>query len=369
MSAQYKTAHCFFFVFAILGLVACKPNSTQKLPISNPGYILAGSNLSEGFRYNALTIFDLQNPNGQALNVDLLKSWAYNFDLAPNGSIWIGYSGEDIQSNDNRIQVYSPEDNSVKTIETCMNPRAGIKFVNNKAFVGCAATGFSGLVQVIDLKSQKVIKEIELKLEGKQLLLVSSGANLSKVIFSAMTSGSDPNKGYSSLAMIDANTFESQIHELGPDTDIWAVIPYKNKFILLNSESFYSKDTPRRDVLIFDPEHPTDIKYLQLAISSPVWGQIDKDTLFAYHNASWNSLNDEVQRSITKTNLLTGESISFSLPDKFDADSLTIWNGAPCLTHSNYFESKEKHGIYCLDNTGKLELKISTPYASGFMIP
>lgn len=194
----------------------------------------------------------------------MLKSWAYNFDLAPDGSIWIGYSGADAQSNDKRIQIYSPTNNSVKTVETCMNPRAGIKFANNKAFVGCATDGFLGLVQVIDLTNQKVVKEIELKSEGQPLLLTSSGANPSKIVFSAMTSGSDLNKGYSLLAMIDTNTLKSQIQELGPDTDVWAVIPYKNKFILLNSKSFYSKDTPRRDVLIFDPDHPTDIKILAI---------------------------------------------------------------------------------------------------------
>lgn len=369
MLSQYKLINWLLAVIAVFGIVACNSNSQQKPQIGNPGYILAGNNVSEGFNYNALMVFDLQNPKGQSFKVDILKSWAYNFNMAPDGSIWIGYSGEDIQGNDNRIQIYSPKNNSIKTIETCMNPRAGIMFANNKAFIGCATDGFSGLVQVIDLTSQKVVKEIELKLDGKTVLLVNSGANSSKVIFSATTNGTDLNKGYSLLSIIDTNTLESQIQELGPDTDVWAIIPYNNKFIVLNSGSFYSTDTPRHDVLIFDPEHPADIKYLQLAVSSPLRGAIDKDILFAYHNPSWNSFNGESQRSITETNLLSGESVSFPLPDKFDADSLAIWNGVPCLTHSNYYESKDKHGIYCLTTDGKLEFKVAMPYASGFIIP
>jgi len=173
--------YAFFVIAALLLLpTACKLKVQSNKPLQRPSYVLSGSNAGAGFPHNALTVFDAATWQMHR-QISIPRSWAKNFSRDPQGRLWIGFSGN-IQKSDNRLQVYSPQGDLLKTLQPCIDPEAGISFAAGRVFVVCAEKGFSGKVVVLNLETLAIEKTIALSLLEKPLLLISSAASEEAVV-------------------------------------------------------------------------------------------------------------------------------------------------------------------------------------------
>jgi hypothetical protein len=85
-------------------------------------------------------------------------------------------------------------------------------------------------------------------------------------------------------------------------------------------------------VLVLDPGSPPSLTPLALA-ASPLWGAIEGDALYVYHNPTWNQPHNDSQRRLSRLNLRSGQVQTWPLPANWDANDLTVLDGQILLTH------------------------------------
>lgn len=302
--------------FAIAGLLllvtACKPKVQSNKPLQRPSYVLSGYNASAGFPHNTLTVFDAATWQIHR-QISIPRSWAKNFSRDPQGRLWIGFSGN-IQKSDNRLYVYSPQGDLLKTLQPCVDPEAGINFAAGRAFVACAEKGFSGKVVVLNLETLAVEKTIPLSLPDKPLLLISSAASEEAVVVA----------GSGVITLIDPRSLTVQAQlQPGKNIDIWRIIPHKGRFYLLNVGGWQQPREQANDVLVLEPGNLPKITPLALA-PSPLWGAIEGDVLYTYHNPTWNQANSDPKRQISRLDLTNKKVQTWQLPDGWDASDLAV---------------------------------------------
>lgn len=348
------------FLIALLLMLtsACKPKTQSKEPLQQPSYVLSGYNVGAGFPRNALTIFDATTWKVHR-QISIPHSWAKNFSRDPQGRLWIGFSG-DIQNSDNRLHIYSLHGELLKTVQPCVDPEAGISFAAGRAFVACADKGFSGKVVVMNLETLAVEKIIELSLPDTNLLLISSAANEEAVVIT----------GSSVITLIDPRslTVQAQI-ELGKNIDIWCIRPHKGRFYLLNVGSWRQPREQANDLLVLEPGNPPKIKPLALA-PSPLWGAIEGDVLYTYHNPTWNQTNSDPKRLISRLDLISEKAQTWELPDGWDASDLAVIDGKVILARW-LGSSGTKDGLYEFDPvSGQVNKQLlNVADASGVIVP
>jgi len=349
----------------------CRP--ALQSPPARPVYVLAGSNVSAGFKNNALYVFDVDatesNLSADPLRTALPFSWARYLNRAPDGTLWIGFGG-DFNHNDDRVQVYRPDGTLTHTLHPCANPEAGITFAAGRVFVACSDDGFTGAVAVLDAGDFSPVATLPLAHPGAPMLLVGSGADEQYVVITAMTIGPNPERSYALAVVVDARKAEviAQV-QLGPDTDVWTVLPHAGRFYLLNAASARSPARSRPDVLILDPAHPETWEPLTLPLAAPLWGQIVAGELYAYHNPGWNTTQQANWRGLSRATLETGAGEMWQLEERFEAGGLAVWDATPCLAHWDYWQPAATHGVYCLEADGELRQRLSAPDAADVVIP
>lgn len=320
MLSAIMRQYAFFVIAALLLLpTACKLKVQSNKPLQRPSYVLSGFNVGAGFPHNALTVFDAATWQMHR-QISIPRSWAKNFSRDPQGRLWIGFSGN-IQKSDNRLQVYSPQGDLLKTLQPCVDPEAGISFAAGRAFVVCAEKGFSGKVVVLNLETLAIEKTIALSLLDKPLLLISSAASEEAVVV----------VGSGVITLIDPRSLTVQAQlQPGENTDIWRIIPHKGRFYLLNVGSWQQPREQANDVLVLEPGNPPKITPLALA-PSPLWGAITGDVLYVYHNPTWNQANSDSKRQISRLDLTSKKVQTWQLPDGWDASDLAVIDGKVIL--------------------------------------
>lgn len=356
-------------LFLLSLLLACTP-SPAILPASwpaQPGYVLSGQNVAGGFASNALTLFD---PDRWTVlrTVPLPHSWAKNLAVDPEGNVWIGYSG-DMRRSDHRVEVYSSRGERLQTLQPCTDPEAGITFAADRAFIACAEDGLQGRVVVINRKTLEVEKDLWLRVPDAPLVLISSAASETAVLVLGLTTGPEE-ASYSVLNWIDPQTLTLVAqHPLGKHTDVWRILPYRNRFYLLNVGSYRRDRAQANDVLIVTPG--SSLQIVSRATSpAPLWGAIADGFLYAYHNPTWNSTVTDPRRWLSRTDLESGQVITWTLPQGWDASDLAVLNGQILLAHWEYWSGDRYDGLYRFDlESDHLTLLLSIPDASGIGVP
>ena len=154
-----------FLAAALLIVLATREHSCQNsdgvdyadFP-SNPGYLRSGTP-----RLGSLTIFDADTFD-IFRSVETPVAWvvfSHRMELGPMGRIWIGYAQDGMSHRSRRsgVQILSLEGDLEHDIDLgCASPDGGIAFANGLAFVGCTASGFTGVVYVVDLESLEIVK-------------------------------------------------------------------------------------------------------------------------------------------------------------------------------------------------------------------
>jgi hypothetical protein len=326
-----------------------------------------------GFARNALVIFDAKTMMVHR-KIALPRSWAKNFSRDPHGNVWIGFSGS-MQSSDNRVLIYSALGELVKTLRPCRDPEAGISFAAGRAFIACAEDGFSGKVVVVNLDTLDTVKTLVLSVSDNNLLLIASAASEETVVVAGLTSGPKENKeneedaAHSVITLIDPHTLTVQAQiRLGKNTDIWRILPHAGRFYLLNVGSWRQPREQANDVLVLTPSTPPTVTPLALA-PSPVWGVIEGNALYAYHNPTWNQTNNDPHRQISRLDLASGQIQTWELPDEWDASDLAIINGEIILVKWEG-SGGAKDGLYRFDpNSGQMSLVLNVADASRVLPP
>ena len=351
--------YTFFTIAALLLLsTACKLKVQSNKPLKSPSYVLSGYNVGAGFPHNGLTVFDAATWQIHR-QISIPRSRAKNFSRDPQGHLWIGFSGN-IQKNDNRLQVYSPQGDLLKTLQPCVNPEAGISFAAGRAFVVCAENGFFGKVVVLNLETLAIEKTIALSLLDEPLLLISSAASEEAVVI----------VGSGVITLIDPRSLTVQAQlQLGKNIDIWNIIPHKGRFYLLNVGSWQQPREQANDVLVLEPGNPPKITPLALA-PSPLWGAITGDVLYTYHNPKWNQTNSDPKRQISRLDLISKKVQTWQLPDEWDASDLAVIDGKVILVRWLGWGGAED-GLYEFDPaSGQVKKQLlNVPDASGVIEP
>lgn len=348
-------------------LVACTRQASLQVPHARMGYVLSGQNVADGFSRNALTLIDIDRMR-VIRTVPLPRSWAKSFAVDPEGNVWIGYSG-DMRNSDRRVEIYSPLGDRLHTLMPCVDPEAGISFVGERAFIACAENGLSGKVVVLNRRTMQEEQTITLEIPNAPLVLISSAANERAVVVVGLTSGPEE-ASYSVLHWIDPQTLtvQAQIH-LGRNTDIWRILPYQEQFLLLNVGSYRQPREQANDILVFTPGSPPRVASLATS-PSPLWGAVDGHFLYAYHNPTWNSTLSVSERWISRTDLSSGQVITWTLPERWDATDLVVFEGKVFLSHWEYWSGDQKDGLYHWDpGTGQISIFLPIADASGIWLP
>jgi hypothetical protein len=359
----------FLLILFVVGwiLFGCfSRQTTVKMPPERLMYILAGKGEYNNFRNNALTLIDLDTSQVYK-STPLPKSLANSFARDPEGRIWIGFSGN-MDRSDNRIQIYSAGGELITTFTTCRNPKAGISFASGHAFIACVEDGFSGTIDVINLSSLEKEKSIELRIDLGIYLLIASAANSHYVVVSGLTKGPAENTPYSAITLINSDTLEIQAQsEPLEAVDIWQILPFQDKFYMLNAASYLRPRESANDILVL---HPSDtLKFDLLSLTrSPVWGTIEQDVLYSFHNSTWNSTNNNPQRVVARLDLQSGKVDKWSLPDQWNAEGIAVVRGKIIL--SNWWPNDNtKDGLYTLDpETGSLNQVINVVGAEKMIV-
>lgn len=333
-------------------------HSIGKTHPENRGYLIAGLNENMNFAGNGMLVFD-PTDFSKIMELPLPKSRIETANIAPDGTLWLGLSGGSSWEND-RVVVLDTAGNELSEIHACLFPTAGIWFYNDRAIIVCRDTGFFATIAEINLSTFAVERKLQIKISDQQpFMAVSSGLSGSSLGVIGLTAGPQESLTYSVLSIVDLDTFSvSGMIDLGAGTNIWSVLPYEGRFLLLNAQG---KDDPQKqDMILVTPNDKKIEKAITLPTPSPLWGAIADEVLYSFHNSGWNSIFVSPDRFLCSTNLVTYQQSCLQLPENFYSYGMEIIGGNPCVTH---WGDEGSSGLYCLEN-GKLELKIKYESAS-----
>lgn len=330
----------------------------EKTPPENTGYLISGRYEAGNFAGNGMLVFD-PTDFSEIKELPLPKSRVATANMAPDGNLWFGLSGGSSWKDD-RVVVLDPAGNQLAEIHACPYPTSGIWFFNHRAIIVCQDTGFFGTIAEINMSNYSVERRLQIKISDEMpFIAVSSGVSGSSLGVVGLTNGPQESLAYCVLSIINLDTFSvSGMVDLGAGSNVWSVLPYEGKFLLLNAQG---KDDPeKRDMIWVTPNDQKIEKAVTLQTPSPVWGVIEDDFLYSFHNSGWNSTLVSTDRFLCSTNLDTYQQACSPLPDGFDTYGIRIIAGYPCLI---YWGGDRSTGLYCLES-GKLELKIKYEFAS-----
>lgn len=266
-----------------------------------------------------------------------------------DGRVWVGRKSA-FGNPTASINVISADLKSQKRVAIAENPGSGIAFTLGRTFVASSRRGFGGALTLVEGESfAKRTVEIAPP-EGGAYILTALAASNEKIVLTGVTKGPDPRKRYAAITVVDPLTLKiiwrSQAIE---NFDVWQILPYEDKFLLLNVASGDEAKNSRSDLMVLDSDnklHPYS------AVPSPLWGKIHHDVLYLYHNPTWNSLRNVSVRLLSAYNLKTGQVTETRLPDNLDVVDMAISGDRIILSVKSSTEAYPG-GVYSIDLNGE----------------
>lgn len=300
--------------------------------------------------------------------VNLPNSDSYHFNIDPFGRIWIGYAG-DFYRSDDRVQIYTKSGEIVDELTPCDAPNAGIHFTSQRVFIACTLNGFHGKVVVIDLLDMSTEADIDFRLPDNHLLFTTSATSEDTLLMSAYTGIprdqlNAKDTSYTRVALLDEHNLVARLlPTIFTDVRIIHIIPYDGKFYLLNTASWRQSRSNAQDILIIDPTIPDAIGTLTF-VSSPTIGVIHNNILYAYHNPEYGQAHSDPKRLFSRTDLTTGVSQTWDLPDRWNAGDMVLIDGEIMMSGYYWGAEDRQDALYRFDmETG--ELSTILPLDSG----
>ena len=372
-------------VFLAITVSGCQENGEQAYgdPPENLGFLRSGTP-----RLGKLLIFDADTFEIYR-SVDMPIAWeaySHRLEIDPMGRVWIGYAQDGMNhfGRKSGVQVLSAKGSLERELDLdCAPPDGGIAFAEGYAFVGCAASGFSGQISVVDLASLEVVKTLdEVHPPGEKVsetgFYITTVAEAGGAIL-VVGFGSPPrdyprvtnhSAAYTRVGVIDPETlgFRGWLTDFEPGLRVFDVLEIDGKAWLFNELSHLEERAARTDVYIVDPVRLKVIDRLNLGHPFPTWASLGDDgVVYILHRVKFDHLHAAGYRSgITKLDLATGEETFVEIPRRFSFKDLDVYQGMVCMANRTLNGSVDD-GLWCLEEAGGLEFRISQDQATGIM--
>ena len=290
-----------------------------------------------------LTIFDAQT-FGIHRSVDLpraIVAGSHRLEFDMEGRIWMGSSQAGISTllkRKNRALVFSPRGDLEHELDlNCARPYSGIAFVDDYAFVGCAASGFHGRVVVVDTDTMSVVKTFDQvrppeRYHADQIFYLTVVAEVDGQVLVIGEGG--PPEGYESMTthsapvtavgVIESVTLTFREFQTGfePGMRVLSVLEVDGNAWLFNELSHVQETPDRTDVYVLDPHTLRIVEAFNLDYPFPTWTvRADEGTIYIFHRVPFTSLREAgYQSGITLLNLDSGNGTFFTPDLPFVAD-------------------------------------------------
>ena len=334
-----RLAQTVALLLALVGaLAACSAKTADAGPHAAV-YVLTGA------QDQPPALLALRADGGKTLSRTALRqAGASAMALGDDGRLWVGgrsVSGLPLTS----ITVLDAALGTQNRVTTPANPGAGMAFAGGKLYVAASQNGFGGAVAEID-PATLATRTLEIPAPtDKSYILTALAAAGDKVVVAGMTNGPDPAKRYAAITVLDARTLTiAWRSEVLPHADIWQILPYQGGFVLLNAASAEDQRSPAQDGWVLT----ADNRLTPLAMgAAPVWGAIQGDVLYSYHNRTWNALASSNARAVSTYNLSTGQRRSAALPDGMDVRDVLLADDRLLLSVRSTGDERPS-GVYAL---------------------
>ena len=147
---------------------------------------------------------------------------------------------------------------------------------------------------------------------------------------------------------------------------VMSVLEVDGKAWLFNELSQVQERPDRTDVYVMDPHTVRIVNAFNLEHPFPAWSErTDEETICISHRVPFTSLREADYRSgITRLDLDTGKETVLPTPELPFVADMDVYLDTPCLGHRQRSESS---GLWCLNDSGGLELKIAQKEAVGVL--
>ena len=269
--------------------------------------------------------------------------------------------------------VFTPKGDLVRDLDTkCGSPDSGVAFAGGHAFIGCGASGFTGMVIVVDVESLEVVKTLDnVHPPGEDATETPFYIyTVAEVAGAVLVAGSGfPPEGYSSLThhsnhytrvgVIDPGALEFQGFLTGLEPGLWVmgVIEVDGKAWLLNKLSHWEERADRTDVYVMDVQTLEVVDSFNLDHPFPQWGEWGDDgAIYIFHEApshvTWEA---GYPSGVTRLDPATGQETFTEVPNPPRVTGMRLNGNRACMP--TRFKAGRGDGVWCLNAEGELELK------------
>jgi hypothetical protein len=358
-------------------------------PLSDTGYLLDGPPENPGYLVSALgkesswlTVFDADTFE-VFRTVRLLDPFTGYLDwveIGPDGRVWVGYVGRTYEMLGTRprsgVMVFSPEGDLEHDLDLkCGLDPMGVAFADEYAFVGCAVSGFAGMVVVVDMGAIEVVKVFdEVHPPGEDSAEVSFFINAVAEVagFIVVVGDSTPPRGhqrpanhpadYTRVGVIDPGTLEFRgfLTGLEPGLEVNSVLEVDGKAWLFNSLSHWEEEADRTDVYVMDVLAMEVTNSFNLERPFPRWAEWgDNGVIHILHETPGMRRRQAGHPSgVTRLDTVTGRQEFVALQDLTRVTGMGVYRDRICLSGRFGKVIGRQHGLWCSTVSGELELKI-----------
>ena len=389
-------AQPFSLCVLCLAVVLCTACAVRDLfprpavkPLADTGYLLDGPPENPGYlvsvlgkEVNWLTVFDADTFE-VFRTVRLLDPFAGYLDwveIGPDGRVWVGYVGRTYEMLGTRprsgVMVFSPEGDLEHDLDLkCGLDPMGVAFADEYAFVGCAVSGFAGMVVVVDMGAIEVVKVFdEVHPPGEDSAEVSFFINAVAEVagFIVVVGDSTPPRGhqrpanhpadYTRVGVIDPGTLEFRgfLTGLEPGLEVNSVLEVDGKAWLFNSLSHWEEEADRTDVYVMDVLAMEVTNSFNLERPFPRWAEWgDNGVIHILHETPGMRRRQAGHPSgVTRLDTVTGRQEFVALQDLTRVTGMGVYRDRICLSGRFGKVIGRQHGLWCSTVSGELELKI-----------
>ena len=334
----------------------------DKKPLKDTGYLMDALPRNLGYlvtkplkEHGALTVFDADT-SAVFRTVEVVPhhvGFPYWVEVGPQGRVWVGYIEKlpEIFTTPGRsgVMVFTPEGDLVRDLNTKCGPHdSGAAFANGYAFIGCAASGFKGVIIVVDVNSLDVVKTldnvhppgqdpmelnyyIDAVTEAADMVLVTGHGGTPEG-YARLT----PYAGhYNRVGVIDPATLEFRgfLADLEPGLRVESIIEVDGKAWLLNGLSHMEERPERTDVYVMDVQALEVVDRFNLDHPFPQWGEWGDDgAIYIFHEApshvTWEAGHPS---GVTRLDPDTGEETFTEVPNPPRVTGMRLNGNRACM--------------------------------------
>ena len=311
---------------------------------------------------------------------------SHRLEFGPAGRIWLGYTQLGVDDLKLRgggtegVLVLSPEGELEHELEiACSPPDTGIAFAGGYAFIGCASSGFSGRVVVMDAVTLEVVKVFDkvhppgedidetpfyitaVEEVAGQILVIGYGRPPKG--YQRVTNHS---AAYTRVGVIDPKTLTIRGYLTGLEPGMRAlnVLEVDGMAWLFNMFSHLEERAPRTDVYVMDPRSVEIVDQFNLEQPFPKWAEFgDEDVIFIYHGAPSRMIHGvQYWRGITRLDLETRQEQFTAAPEMVGVFGMGVYRNRPCLARDG---NPDVGGLWCMNSDGSFERSVPQEWAVG----